>query len=205
MFRAEGAPAQIRPGSIYRLTDLEIASRLSFFLWSSIPDDTLIRLAADKKLREPAVLEQQVRRMLADPRADALANNFASQWLHLRNLRDWDPDPYAFPNADRNLMASMERETELFFMSIVRDDRQILELLTADYTFIDGRLARHTRSRTSSAIGSVVSRWPTSAVGFARPRQHPDRDVVSDPNLTGGARQMDSRQPPGRAAAAATA
>jgi hypothetical protein len=143
VFRFERTPPGAAPGAITRLSDLELASRLSFFLWSSIPDDTLIGLAPDKKLSEPAVLEQQVRRMLADPRADALANNFASQWLHLRNLRDWHPDPYAFPDSDRNLMASMERETELFFMNIVRADRPILELLTADYTFIDGRLARH--------------------------------------------------------------
>jgi len=143
VFRFERTPPGAAPGAVTRLTDLELASRLSFFLWSSIPDDTLIGLAADKKLSEPAVLEQQVRWMLADPRADALANNFASQWLHLRNLRDWHPDPYAFPDSDRNLMASMERETELFFMNVVREDRPILELLTADYTFIDGRLARH--------------------------------------------------------------
>ena len=101
--------------------------------------------------------------MLADPRADALANNFASQWLHLRNLRDWHPDPYAFPDSDRNLWHSMERETELFFMNIVREDRRILELLTADYTFIDGRLAGTTRFPTSSGTGSAASRSPTSA------------------------------------------
>jgi mono/diheme cytochrome c family protein len=143
VFRFERTPAGAAPGAITRISDLELASRLSFFLWSSIPDEPLIALAADKQLSEPAVLEQQVRRVLADPRADALANNFASQWLHLRNLRDWHPDPYAFPDGERNLMTSMERETELFFMNIVRADRPILELLTADYTFIDGRLARH--------------------------------------------------------------
>ena len=125
VFRAERAPAQIRPGSIYRLTDLEIASRLSYFLWSTSPDDTLLNLAAKRKLTDPAVMGEQVRRMLADSRAESLARNFASQWLHLRNLRDWEPDPRHYPNADRNLMKSMERETELFFMSIVREDRDV--------------------------------------------------------------------------------
>jgi Protein of unknown function (DUF1592)/Protein of unknown function (DUF1588)/Protein of unknown function (DUF1587)/Protein of unknown function (DUF1585)/Protein of unknown function (DUF1595)/Planctomycete cytochrome C len=143
VFRFERTPADTQPGSLSRVSDLELASRLSYFLWSSIPDETLIDLASRGKLSDPAVLEQQVRRMLADARADALAKNFASQWLHLRNLRDWHPDPFAFPDSDRNLMSSMERETELFFMNIVREDRPILELLTADYTFIDGRLARH--------------------------------------------------------------
>jgi hypothetical protein len=143
VFRFEHTPADASPGSITRISDLELASRLSYFLWSSGPDETLLDLASRGQLANPAALEQQVRRMLADARADALAKNFASQWLHLRNLRDWHPDPYAFPDSDRNLMSSMERETELFFMSIVREDRPILELLTADYTFIDGRLARH--------------------------------------------------------------
>ena len=143
VYRFERTPANVKSGSIHRIDDLELASRLSFFLWSSGPDETLIDLASRGKLRDSTVLDQQVRRMLADERADALAKNFASQWLHLRNLRDWHPDPYAFPDGDRNLMNSMERETELFFMSIVRDDRPILDLLTADYTYVDGRLARH--------------------------------------------------------------
>jgi mono/diheme cytochrome c family protein len=143
LFRFERTPPGAAPGSIHRISDLELASRLSYFLWSSSPDETLIQLAGKNRLRDPAVLEQQVKRMLADPRADALAENFASQWLHLRNLRDWHPDPFVFPDADRNLMRSMERETELLFMSVVREDRPILDLLTADYTFVDGRLARH--------------------------------------------------------------
>jgi mono/diheme cytochrome c family protein len=143
LFRFERTPAGVAPGSPYRISDLELASRLSFFLWSSSPDEALIQLASRGKLKDPVVLEQQVQRMLADPKADALAENFASQWLHLRNLRDWHPDPFIFPDADRNLMRSMERETELLFMSIVREDRPILDLLTADYTFVDGRLARH--------------------------------------------------------------
>jgi hypothetical protein len=142
VFRVERVPDNLK-GSNHRISDLEFASRLSFFLWSSGPDETLIRLAADGRLRDAAVLEQQVRRMLADERAEALARNFASQWLHLRNLREWTPDPRHFPNADKSLMNAMERETELFFMSIVREDRDITDLLTADYTFVNGRLAKH--------------------------------------------------------------
>ena len=143
VFRIERVPSKARPGSNYRISDLELASRLSFFLWSSTPDEALLRLAADGKLRDSTVLETQIRRMLADPRAEALARNFASQWLHLRNLREWTPDPRHFPNADKSLMEAMERETELFFMSIVREDRDITDLLTADYTFVNGRLAKH--------------------------------------------------------------
>jgi len=143
VFRFERPPANVAASGIYRISDLELASRLSFFLWSSGPDETLLNLASQGKLRDPAVLEQQVRRLLADDRSEALAKNFASQWLHLRNLRDWHPDPFVYPDADRNLLNSMERETELFFMSIVREDRSIFDLLTADYSFIDGRLARH--------------------------------------------------------------
>ena len=143
VFRFERTPANVRPESAYRIGDLELASRLSFFLWSSGPDETLLNLAARGKLRDPGVIEEQVRRLIADDRAEALAKNFASQWLHLRNLRDLSLDSRHYPNADQNLMRSMERETELFFMSIVREDRNITDLLTADYTFIDGRLARH--------------------------------------------------------------
>ena len=143
VFRIERVPARVAPGSNYRISDLELASRLSFFLWSSAPDDTLLQVAARGRLRDAAVLEAEIRRMLADPRAEALARNFASQWLHLRNLREWTPDPRHFPNADKSLMTAMERETELFFMSIVREDRDVTELLTADYTFVNGRLAKH--------------------------------------------------------------
>ena len=143
VFRVERVPTHLKAGSNHRISDLELASRLSFFLWSSGPDEVLIRLAAAGRLRNPVVLEQQVRRMLADERAEALAGNFASQWLHLRNLREWIPDPRHYPNADRSLMNAMERETELFFMSIVREDRDITDLLTADYTFVNGRLAKH--------------------------------------------------------------
>ena len=130
-------------GINYRLSDLEIASRLSYFLWSSGPDAQLLDLASQGKLKNPVVLEREVRRMLADPRSQALAANFAGQWLHLRNLKDAQPDLFAFPNFNHNLLVSMQRETELFFASIVHEDRDVDELLTADYTFVDENLARH--------------------------------------------------------------
>jgi mono/diheme cytochrome c family protein len=143
IFRFEPAPENAAPGSNYRISDLELASRLSYFLWSSAPDDQLISLASQSKLREGHVLEQQVRRMLADPKSEALSTNFAAEWLHLQNLRDAQPDAYLYPNFDSNLAQSMQRETELFFNSFVREDRNVLELLTANYTFVDEILAKH--------------------------------------------------------------
>ena len=128
---------------MYRLGDLELASRLSFFLWSSIPDDQLLTTAVQGKLKDPVVLEQEVRRMLADPRARALVDNFAGQWLFLRNLKSHVPDNKEFPNFDDNLRQAFRRETELLFESIMREDRSVLDLLTADYTFVNERLARH--------------------------------------------------------------
>ncbi len=143
VFRFERTPAGIAPGTNYRITDLELASRLSYFLWSSAPDDQLVALAADGKLRDPAVLEKQVRRMLADPRSEALAGNFAGEWLHLQNLNGFSPDLFLYPDFDKSLAQSMRRETELLFDSIMREDRSVLDLLTADYTFVDERLAKH--------------------------------------------------------------
>jgi mono/diheme cytochrome c family protein len=127
----------------YRITDLELASRLSFFLWSSIPDDELITVATQGRLSQPAVLEQQVRRMLRDSRSDALITNFAQQLLYLRNLPATSPDGIFYPNWDDELRQAFKRESELFFESILREDRNILDLLTADYTFVNERLARH--------------------------------------------------------------
>jgi len=143
VFRFERPPADAVAGSNFRISDLELASRLSYFLWSSAPDDQLIAVASQKKLSDPAVLEQQVRRMLADPRSEALATNFAEQWLGLRNLRDMQPDVYVFPDWDNNLTQSARRETQLFFDSIMHEDRNIVDMLTANYTFIDERLAKH--------------------------------------------------------------
>ena len=143
LFRIEEDPATLADGASYRIDDLALASRLSFFLWSSIPDDQLVNLAAQKKLHEPAVLEQQVKRMLADPKSDALVTNFAEQWLFLRNLKSSAPNLDTFPDFDDNLRQAMKQETELFFGSIIHEDRGAMDLLNADYTFLNERLARH--------------------------------------------------------------
>jgi cytochrome c551/c552 len=143
LFRSEPDPVRVSPGSIYRVPDLELASRLSFFLWSSIPDDELLKVAAQGKLKNPVVLNQQVRRMLADPKAEALVNNFAEQWLFLRNVQSLAPDESTFPNFDDNLRQAFKRETELFFESIVKEDHDVMDLLTANYTFVNERLAKH--------------------------------------------------------------
>ena len=140
LFRFEREPASIAAGAAYRISDLELASRLSFFLWSSIPDDELIAVAAKGALKDPATLERQVRRMLSDPRADALVANFAGQWLFLRELKNARPDA---PGFDANLRASMQRETELLFRTILQEDRSVVEFLDSDFTFVDERLARH--------------------------------------------------------------
>ncbi len=142
LFRVERDPANAPPGSAYRLSDVELASRLSFFLWSSIPDDELLDVASRGKLRDPTVLEQQVRRLLDDARAGALVTNFGGQWLYLRNMRVVAPDPETFPEFDGNLREAFQRETELFLDSQLREDRSVLELLTANYTFVNERLAR---------------------------------------------------------------
>ncbi len=143
IYRSEPEPPNVAAGTRYRVSDMALASRLSFFIWSSIPDDQLIDLAAQGRLKEPAVLEQQVRRMLADPRSEALINNFTGQWLNVRSLAASEPTVNLFPDFDDNLRAAFQREAELFFGSIVREDRSILDMLTADYTFVNERLAKH--------------------------------------------------------------
>jgi len=143
VYRFERDPANLAPDTLYKVSDTELASRLSFFLWSSIPDDQLLELAAQGKLKDPAVYEKQVKRMLADPKANSLVTNFASQWLYLRNLRGVAPDFETFPDFDDNLRQAFRRETEMFFESIVREDRNVMDLLRADYTFVNERLARH--------------------------------------------------------------
>ena len=140
LFRFEREPARVAPGAAFRVSDLELASRLSFFLWSSVPDDELLAVAAKGALSAPATLERQVRRMLADPKADALVTNFAAQWLYLRELQNARPDT---PEFDGNLRQSFQRETELLFRTVMREDRGIVDLLDADFTFVDERLARH--------------------------------------------------------------
>jgi len=143
LFRIERPPASVARGSVYPLPDLELASRLAFFLWSSIPDDELLALAHDGTLANPIVLEEQVRRMLADAKAHALVDNFAAQWLYLRNLDGFVPNSSGFPNFDDNLRQGMKTETELFFASIVEEDRSVVDLMTANYTFLNERVAKH--------------------------------------------------------------
>ncbi len=143
VLRKEAESPNLATGQTYHISDLELASRLSFFLWSSIPDDQLIDLAARNKLHDPAVLQEQVRRMLADPRSDRLVANFAGQWLSLRALATWSPTVSLFPDFDDNLRVAMREETELFVGSIVHEDRSLLDLLDGNYTFVNERLAKH--------------------------------------------------------------
>src|SRR5579883_15516 len=143
LIRAERDADGTGPASAHRIRDLDLASRLSFFLWSSIPDDELLRVASQGQLSNPFVLERQTRRMLADPKAEALVANFAGQWLYLRNLHSMIPNSVDFPDFDDNLRQSFVHETELFFSSVMREDRNVLDLMTADYSFLNERLARH--------------------------------------------------------------
>jgi mono/diheme cytochrome c family protein len=143
VFRTERDPAGLAAGTVYRVSEIELASRLSFFLWSSIPDDRLLRIAQQGRLSDRSVLAAEVRRMIADPKADALVSNFAGQWLYLRNLKNFQPNSVEFPDFDDNLRQAMRRETELFFAAIMREDRSALDLMTADFTFLNERLASH--------------------------------------------------------------
>jgi hypothetical protein len=143
LFRVEQGPAGLSPNTAYKVSDLDLASRLSFFLWSSIPDDELLDLAERNELRKPEVFQKQVRRLLADGRARTLATSFAAQWLHLRNLDSIIPDLRLFTDFDDNLRKAFRKETELLFESVLREDRSVLDLIKADYTFLNERLARH--------------------------------------------------------------
>ena len=143
LLRIERDPVDVTPATAYRIDDVELASRLSFFLWSSIPDEELLDLASRGELGRPEVLDEQLRRMLADKRSQSLVNNFAEQWLYLRNLDAVNPDMRLFPDFDDNLRQAMREETELFFASIVRENRSVLDLLKADYTYLNERLAKH--------------------------------------------------------------
>jgi hypothetical protein len=181
LFRAETDPAAGE--RVYRVPDVDLASRLSFFLWSSIPDEQLLDLASRGQLRQPAVLEREVRRMLRDPRAEALVENFAGQWLHLRNLAAFVPDRSDFPEFDDLLRQAMRRETELFVGSIIQEDRSALELLEADYTFMNERLARHYGVR--GVFGSHFRRVPvTNPVRQGLLGQASILAVTSYPNRT---------------------
>jgi mono/diheme cytochrome c family protein len=143
VFRAEDEPATAKSGVAVPVSEIELASRLSFFLWSSMPDGMLLRLAEQGQLRKPGVLEAQVKRIVADPRADAMMQNFAGQWLHVRNLQNSAPNTDEFPDFDNDLRDGLRREIELFFGAVLREDRPVLELLTADYSFVNERLAKH--------------------------------------------------------------
>jgi len=143
LFRIEREPANVSAGTAYRVSDLELASRLSFFIWSSIPDDALLDAASSGRLKDPKVLEQQVHRMLADPRSESLVTNFAAQWLYLRDISAKLPDEILFADFDETLRSAMQRETELFIGSVFRENRSVLDLLRANYTFLNERLARH--------------------------------------------------------------
>ena len=143
IFRLEQAPLEVQPGKSYRIADVDLASRLSFFLWAASPDEELVTLAAEGRLSDPPVLESQVRRMLADPRAEALSTRFASQWLRLQDAEDNQPEPYLYPDFTGQLREDLVRETQLFFDHLVREDGSLLELFTADYTFLNERLAAH--------------------------------------------------------------
>jgi hypothetical protein len=143
LIRVEEDPVGLAAGSVYRVSDLELASRMAFFIWSSLPDDELIAAAVRGDLRQPKLLEAQVRRMLADGRSGSLVTNFASQWLYLRKLEAATPDLRLFPDFDDNLRQALRQETELFFESILREDRSVTDLLSADYTFLNERLAKH--------------------------------------------------------------
>jgi mono/diheme cytochrome c family protein len=162
IFRLETTPSTVRPGQNYRISNIDLASRLSYFLWASGPDDELLAAAKAGTLRTPVVLERQVRRMLADPRSEALATRFAAQWFRLQDLEKIDPDALLYPSYDHGLAEAMRRETELLFDSLVREDRSILDLLTADYTFVNERLARH--YKIPNVNGSDFQRVPLTDV-----------------------------------------
>ena len=206
LFRIERDPAQLADGGVYEISDLELASRLSFFLWSSIPDDELLAIAADGKLRDPGVLGAQVRRMLADPRAAALARNFGGQWLYIRNLQAVDPDASAYPEFDDNLREAFQRETELFIESQMRDDRPLTELLTADYSYLNERLARFygVRNVYGAHFRRVALRDPNRAglLGHGSVLTVTSYATRTSPVVRG---KYPARQHPGRAAAAAAA
>ncbi len=143
LFRLETVPDGVRPGQNYRITEYDLASRLSYFIWGTGPDQELLKLAGERKLRQPGVLEKQVKRMLADPRSEALSVRFAAQWLRLQDLAKINPDALLYPQYDQTLAAALRRETELLFDAIVREDRSVLDLMTADYTFVNERVAKH--------------------------------------------------------------
>ena len=206
LFRAEQEPSGIRAGAAYRLSDLELASRLSFFLWRSIPDDELLDAAVAGQLKTPAGLARQVKRLLADKRSSRFMKDFSEQWLEVRNVQSKAPDSNLFSSFDDSLRKAMLKETELFFESQVREDRPVQDLLRADYTFLNEQLARH--YGINDVFGGHfrrVTRDRRAAARVAGPRERADDDVVRESDLGRAARQVGAREPPGRTAAAAAA
>ena len=206
LFRVEQDPPGIAARSAYRVGDLELATRLSFFLWSSIPDDELLDAATRGKLHNPATLEQQVRRMLADSRSRALVTNFADQWLYLRNLDSSHPDMRAFPDFDDNLRQAFHQETELFFESVMREDRSILDLIRGQL-HLPQRAPRQTL-RNSQHLRQPLPPRHFRTGGRARrppsPGQHSDGHLLPHTDLARNSRQVDPRQHP-RCASASSA
>ena len=206
LFRLEFDSRAARPGSVYLLTPSELATRLSFFLWSSIPDDELLNMASSGKLADPAVLKQQVLRMLADPRAQSLVDNFAAQWLGLRALTDAQPDEAAYPEFDEGLRQAFRTESRLFIQSVIWENRSALDLVSADYTFLNERLAK-----LYGIPGVVGRRVPAGLVGESSgawrspwAKRHPDDDVAHEQDVAGAARELDSHEPAQCAAATAS-
>jgi hypothetical protein len=210
VFRAERDPAGVKPGESYALGDFELASRLSFFLWSSIPDDELLAVAEHGRLHEPAVLAKQAQRMLADPKARALVDNFAGQWLHVRNVRSATPDKNEFPNFDDTLRQALESELDLFLDSVIRGGGSVLDLLTADYTFVNERLARHYGMRPTAATSGASKASTTRAAallgkGGIRWSRRTPTDVARGPRQVGAGRARGLAAPAAAANAPALA
>ena len=206
LMRVERQPVDTRPGAVYRLSDLELASRLSFFLWRSIPDDELLDLAASGRLSAPNVLTAQVRRMLDDRRATRFMNDFVGQWLQVRNIHAQDPDGALFAGFNDTLRTAMVRETELFFESQVREDRPVQDLLRADYTFLNEQLARH--YGVDDLYGSHFRRvtWDDDRRhGLLGQCQPADGDVVCEPDVGRPAGEVGAGDPARRAAATTAA
>ncbi len=208
LFRIERDPPNVAPGAPFRVSDLELASRLSFFIWSSIPDDELLSVASRGKLKDPAVLEHQVRRMLADPRAESLVTNFAEQWLYIRDIDAKKPDELLFPDFDETLREGFRQETDLFLDSVLlHGNHSVLDLLTANYSFVNERLAKHygipNVEGTLFPPRDVSTRQPARRAAGAG--QHPDTDVLCHPHVAGAARQVDLGEHPLQPPASASA
>ena len=206
IFRFEKKPSNATADQTYKISDLELASRLAYFLWSSLPDEQLVNVASQGKLSDPVVLEQQIKRMLADRRSAALSTNFASQWLRLTGLKDTAPESCFFPNFTRQLASSMRREVELLFDNVVHENRNVLDLLTADYTFVDEILARHYGiPNVSGRISDACNSTDPNRFGLLGKARHPDADVTGESHLARRARQVRSGSHDGYFAAAAAA